>query len=421
LKFTGGILFGLQQHSVSSSALRQSALAVWFLTLLFFLLGCAGGGPQTTALSPVLALSASSFDFKTVVLGQTVTQPLRITNMGTSPLSISSLSLASKQFAITGPSVPRAILPNLYLDYTVSFTPTDAGNASASISIQSNASIPLAAVSLTGVGQKVIASLQVSPAMLSFGSLALQSTGTQNVTLLNTGDVNLTINGVMVVGAGFGYADLSPGYSLPPNQQVVFQVWFKPQVKGSASGTLSILSANLTSPASLSVSGNGILPVTTPPPAPTQTPSPTPTPAPTPPTTPTPTTPTPLPSPAPKPSPAPPSPAPKPTPAPPSPVPAPPPTPPSSTPASPTPAPTQHTVHLTWDASTSTVIGYRVYRAVTSTGPFGILSSNTGTATDYDDTTVSSGATYYYQVTAFDASGEESAASNVATAVIPNP
>jgi hypothetical protein len=34
----------------------------------------------------------------------------------------------------------------------------------------------------------------------------------------NTGDVNLTINGVTV--AGFGYADLSPGYSLPPNQKV---------------------------------------------------------------------------------------------------------------------------------------------------------------------------------------------------------
>jgi fibronectin type 3 domain-containing protein len=78
-------------------------------------------------------------------------------------------------------------------------------------------------------------------------------------------------------------------------------------------------------------------------------------------------------------------------------------------------------VHLTWDASTSVVIGYRVYRAATSTGPFGIISSNTGTATDYDDSTVSSGATYYYQVTAFDASGEESAASNVATALIPNP
>ena len=414
-------MFGLQQHSISSPVLRQSALAVWFLMLISFLLGCAGGGPQTTAPSPVLALSAASFDFKTVLLGQTVTQPLRITNMGAAPLRISSLSLLSKQFVITGPSVPRSILPNLYLDYTLSFTPTDAGNASGAISIQSDASNSLATVSLTGVGEKVIASLQVSPATLSFGSLALQSTNTQNVTLLNTGDVNLTISGVMVAGAGFGYSDLSPGYSLPPNQQVVFQVWFKPQVKGSASGTLSILSANLTSPASLSVSGNGIIPVTTPPPAPTHTPSPAPTPAPTPttPTTPTPTTPTHVPTP---------SPEPKPTPAPPSPVPTPPPTPTppstptlSPTPASPTPAPTQHAVHLTWDASTSNVIGYRVYRAATSTGPFGILSSNTGTATDYDDTTVSSGATYYYQVTAFDASGEESAASNVATAVIPNP
>ena len=168
--------------------------------LISFLLGCASGGPQTTAPAPVLALSAASFDFKTVLLGQTVTQPLRITNMGAAPLRISSLSLLSKQFVITGPSVPRVILPNLYLDYTLSFTPTDAGNASGAISIQSDASNSLATVPLTGVGEKVIASLQVSPATLSFGSLALQSTNTQNVTLLNTGDFSRLFSSTEATG-----------------------------------------------------------------------------------------------------------------------------------------------------------------------------------------------------------------------------
>jgi fibronectin type 3 domain-containing protein len=81
----------------------------------------------------------------------------------------------------------------------------------------------------------------------------------------------------------------------------------------------------------------------------------------------------------------------------------------------------QHTVHLTWDASSSSVVGYRVYRAASAAGPFGVLSTETLTATEYEDSTVSSGTTYYYQVTAFDTSGEESAGSNVAKAVIPSP
>jgi hypothetical protein len=328
------------------------------LTLVFFLLGCASGTVHTPESStPLLTLSAASFDFKTVALGQTVTQPLRLTNTGTAPLHLSSLSLSSKQFVIAGPSVPQVILPNLYLDYSLAFTPSNAGNASASLAIQSDASNSLASAALSGVGEKAVSSLQVSPALLNFGSLTLQTTSTKNVTLQNTGDINLTINGITVVGAGFGYADLSPGYRLPPNQQVTFQVWFKPQVKGSASGTVSILSANLASPASLSLMGNGVA----------QPPSPTP--------------------------PAPPS----------------------------LPSAVQHSVHLTWAASTSSVVGYRVYRAASADGPFGVLSTDTLMATDYDDSTVSSGTTYYYQVTAFDSSGEESAGSNVAPAVIPSP
>lgn len=377
-------MFGAPRHYKLLSTLRRFLSITWTLAFSLYLFGCVGSTTLTPVAPTSLALSASSFDFKTVVLGQTVTKSLRITNPGTTPLRISALSLPDNQFVFTGPSVPRVLLPNLYLDYTLAFTPTGAGSASASLVIQSNASDSLASVSLSGIGEKIISSLRVSPSALNFGNLPLQTTSAQNVTLQNAGDVNLTISGITVVGAGFGYSDLSPGYSLPPNQQVTFQVWFKPQVKGVASGTVSILSANLASPASLLVSGDGVAPSSPNPPPPTPPSPPPPTP-----------------------------------PSPPSPPPAPPPPPPPNQPSP--PPPVQHTVHLNWDASTSSVVGYRVYRAISSSGPFGIISTGTVAATDYDDSTVSSGTSYYYQVTALDSSGEESAASNVATAVIPSP
>ena len=155
-----------------------------------------------------------------------------------------------------------------------------------------------------------------------------------------------------VAGGGFGYSDLSPGFTLSPSQSVTFQVWFKPQIKGSAAGTVSILSANLSSPASLSLAGNGVSPSTT--------------------STPPPTT------------------------------------------------AVQHTVHLTWDASTSSVVGYYVYRSQSATSGLQKVSSSAVTATDFDDSTVASGSTYYYAVTAVNAAGEESSYSGEATAAIPS-
>jgi hypothetical protein len=80
-----------------------------------------------------------------------------------------------------------------------------------------------------------------------------------------------------------------------------------------------------------------------------------------------------------------------------------------------------HSVHLTWQGSTSSVAGYHVYRGQTSGGPYNRVSSSTITALDYTDATVQSGAHYYYVVTALDSAGNESAFSNEAGADVPNP
>jgi hypothetical protein len=192
-----------------------------------------------------------------------------------------------------------------------------------------------------------VAALQVTPSSISFGNQSLESTATQSVTIKNTGNIKITINGITAVGAGFGYSTLSPGSTLTPNQSVTFQVSFRPQVSGSAAGDISILSSNLSTPASISVSGTGVT---------------------------------------------------------------------SSTSTSPPPVP--HSVLLSWAPSASSVTGYRVYRDNGS----GLLPL-TSVIPDltYTDTSVVSGDTYHYSVTAVDAAGGESSFSNEVTAVIPTP
>jgi fibronectin type 3 domain-containing protein len=79
----------------------------------------------------------------------------------------------------------------------------------------------------------------------------------------------------------------------------------------------------------------------------------------------------------------------------------------------------QHTVSLNWNASTSQVVGYNVYRGTTSSGPYSTKVASSVASTDYTDSTVASGTTYYYVVTAVDSNNNESSYSNQATAVIP--
>jgi fibronectin type 3 domain-containing protein len=79
-----------------------------------------------------------------------------------------------------------------------------------------------------------------------------------------------------------------------------------------------------------------------------------------------------------------------------------------------------HTVALKWNASTSKVSGYNVYRSTTSTtSGFTKISSSLVTGTSYEDSTVQNGKTYFYVTTSVDSSGMESTDSNSATVTIP--
>jgi hypothetical protein len=82
-------------------------------------------------------------------------------------------------------------------------------------------------------------------------------------------------------------------------------------------------------------------------------------------------------------------------------------------------AKTPPSVKLTWNPSTSTVVGYYVYRSTSNGSGYVKLNSSLVPSTSYTDATVQSGITYFYVTTAVDSSGQESANSNQATAVIP--
>jgi len=83
--------------------------------------------------------------------------------------------------------------------------------------------------------------------------------------------------------------------------------------------------------------------------------------------------------------------------------------------------PRAHSVDLKWKASPSVVVGYNVYRADKSAGPYTKLNSSPVRETNFKDTAVQAGHTYFYRVAAVDAKGGESGFTNQIKAVVPSP
>jgi fibronectin type 3 domain-containing protein len=86
------------------------------------------------------------------------------------------------------------------------------------------------------------------------------------------------------------------------------------------------------------------------------------------------------------------------------------------------PAPGQsapYSVSLSWNASSSSVIGYNLYRGTQSGGPYAKVNPSVLSNTNYTDSSIQSGTTYYYVSTSINGENEESAYSNQASAAIP--
>jgi 2-keto-3-deoxy-6-phosphogluconate aldolase len=77
-------------------------------------------------------------------------------------------------------------------------------------------------------------------------------------------------------------------------------------------------------------------------------------------------------------------------------------------------------VSLSWSADAAATGGYEVYSSTVSGGPYNLLTSTPVTTPNYTDNTVQAGSTYYYVVTAIDASTNvQSGYSNQAAVVVP--
>src|SRR6266849_2704046 len=141
-------------------------------------------------LGPVAQLSAASFSFGSLSLGQTSSaQTLTITSNGGQALSLNTLAITGANpgdFAeMDTCHVPTVLQPGNSCSVLISFTPSATGSRAAAVTITSNASPTTESAQLNGTGLAPAPAVTLIPGSLDFGSTTVGSTTSMTVTITN--------------------------------------------------------------------------------------------------------------------------------------------------------------------------------------------------------------------------------------------
>jgi hypothetical protein len=193
-------------------------------------------------------VSATTLSFGSVTVNTATTQSLTLTSTGTSPVTVNSATITGAGFTVVGGSLPVTLNPTQAVTLQVQFLPTSTGAANGQITIGSNSSTGSSVVVALSGGGTAAASpqLTVSAASLSFGSVTVNTSTIQSLTLTSTGTSPVTVNSATITGAGFTIVGGSLPVTLNPTQAVTLQVQFLPTSAGVASGQITISSNSST-------------------------------------------------------------------------------------------------------------------------------------------------------------------------------
>jgi hypothetical protein len=210
-----------------------------------------------TGMQPGLTISPASLNFNNVTVGQTSTQSVTLTNSGNADLTLNLATISGPGFGMSGLALPKTLSAGQNLAFNVQFTPTSTSAASGSIVFTDNAPGSPQTLTMTGSAVAANSTLTANPGSVNFGNVVVGSTGTQTITLTNSGTATVTINQVTTTGAGFSASGISGGQTIAAGAARSFTAAFAPTTAGAASGNIT-LTTNASNPTvSIALSGTG--------------------------------------------------------------------------------------------------------------------------------------------------------------------
>ena len=223
-----------------------------------------GNGVAATGI-PTLAISPATATFPSTAQGtSSAGQVFTVTNSGTAPANISSVSIGgvdASSFTQTNNCGPTLAV-NAVCAATVVFTPTAAGGTfHGTLSVASNDPKSPAMATLTGSSPAAAApAATLSPSSLNFGSVTVGTTTTQNLTLASTGNAALTVENIAVTGAnGSSFTEKANcGDSLVPGATCTLAITFDPAAAGTFTAAVTVQFSGGVAPLTSTLSGTGL-------------------------------------------------------------------------------------------------------------------------------------------------------------------
>ena len=200
---------------------------IWQMPLL------SNAALATMTLSPT-SLTFGNQPAQTASTAQTIT----VTNNGTVPLVISSLS-TSGDFTETDNCV-GTLAANGSCQVQVIFAPTATGTRTGVLTVFANVTGGQQTATLSGTGTPA-PQLLLEPVTLNFGGQLIQTaSAAQQLTISNTSGYAITLTSENVTGP-FVIQTNTCGTSLPPQTGCTLAIAFTPTQSGPASGTLTVV------------------------------------------------------------------------------------------------------------------------------------------------------------------------------------
>ena len=162
---------GVALNTVTQMAFLKGKL----VTQQFVDLAAYIGNPGAAVGSPAVQIAPDSLAFPSTSIGASASsQSFAITNTGTAPLIVTTVSSSSADFSLV--SSCGTIVAGDSCNVSVGFKPAAAGTRSGTITVSHNATGGTSSVALSGVGAVAAApGIQVTPLTLAFGSVAVGS------------------------------------------------------------------------------------------------------------------------------------------------------------------------------------------------------------------------------------------------------
>lgn len=232
----------------------------------------APNSPQTIGLSgtatpaPIASFSPEPLVFSGQPVGiSSASLPLQLTNTGTGPLTINTVSFTGANpgdFSQTN-NCPASLAAAASCTFNVTFTPGAIGSRSASLTLTDNSATSPDSASFTGTGVPAVPSVTLNPNSFTFPSAMAGATGaSQPFTLTNSGTGTLHLSSIALAGSNPGDFTQSNtcAATVAVSANCVITVTFKPQAVGVRTATVTIANDAATSPQTIALTGTGAAP-----------------------------------------------------------------------------------------------------------------------------------------------------------------